>query len=178
MVVMNQKEEKQRNGCSHPMIIAAIIAGIFAVITALISAYAIVVASNKASPAPQQLDNSIVSSSSTTAEIAGTWGGTISATDGSLQIDVVFSIQSDCMLGQACGNFDTPSLGCNGDLIFKGVTQGIYEFVENKSGSAAEFCKNNGIDRFSLNSDGRLSVSYLYTDSEGTLSSSGVLTRK
>ncbi len=154
----NTKQEA--TGCTNPMIIAAIIGGVFTIIGAIIGAYAVLMAGTSGPTAPQPTE---ISNSNLTSSISGTWSGTISAADNSFQTEVVFFIQPDCVLGQICGTYDTPNLGCNGDISFKGVSGGIYEFVETRSVNSAEFCNSNGIDRFSLTSDGQLSVSYLYT---------------
>lgn len=170
------KTTKEPGSWSNPTIIAAIIGGVFTIIGAIIGAYAVLMAGTSGPTAPQPTE---ISNSNLTSSISGAWSGTISAADNSFQTEVVFFIQPDCVLGQMCGTYATPNLGCNGNISFKGVSGGIYEFVETKdAGSSAEFCNSNGIDRFALMSDGQLSVSYLYTDAQGTLSSSGLLTRK
>jgi hypothetical protein len=146
------------------------IQGICALIAALIAAYAVLIAADKV-PNPFERTSQI-------GPLAGIWDGNIASTDGSFQTAVVISIQSNCTPRHVCGTYDTPTLGCKGDLIFKGISHDIYEFVENKSSASAEFCRSNGIDRFVLDPDGRLHLTYSYTDAQETLSSSGILTRK
>lgn len=163
-----QKSDRAENLSST---LAPIIVAILGLIGVLATAYATLVAAGKAPNPFNRLTG-------TTAPIAGTWSGTIKSADGTFQTDEVISIQPDCKLGQSCGTYDTPALGCKGSLVFKGVSQGTFEFTEVKDSSAPDVCKSNGVDSFTKYSDNQLTVSFLLIDPQGTFTSSGTLTQK
>lgn len=167
---MSQNEVKELNGRSNSNITAAFITGIFGVIGALIGAYAVLAAVGKAPALP--------TFGSQTSLIEGTWVGTITSSDETSRTQVTYFIKSNCSVGQACGTYETPVFGCEGDLIFNGVTQDVYEFTEKKSEDSPDFCKTNTIDRFTEAAGGELKVSSVYVGEQGMLSSSGTLRRK
>ncbi|MBL8102902.1 MAG: hypothetical protein JNM02_10260, partial [Anaerolineales bacterium] len=98
--------------------------------------------------------------------------------DESTRTQVTYFIKANCALGQACGTYETPVYGCEGDLIYNGVTQDVFEFTEKKSEDSPEFCKTNTIVRFTVAAGGELKVSSLYNGEQGLISSSGTLRRK
>ena len=167
---MTQNEAKELKGWSNPTIISAIIAGIFAVIAALIGAYAVLIAAGK-EPAMPSFANQTYS-------VEGTWVGTITSADESSRTQVTYFIKSNCILGQACGTYELPVYGCEGDLVYNGVTQDVYEFTEKKSGNSPDFCKTNTIDRFTVAAGGELKVSSVYVGEQGAISFSGTLSKK
>jgi hypothetical protein len=161
MVEMNQSEGKRSMRLPDP-----VITGIFGIISALIGAYIALVAADK-------LPNPFEQTTSQTAKIAGTWIGTINSVDGVFLTEAVYSVQPDCTIGKICGSYDTPELGCKGNLIFNGVKGSVYEFIEAKTGGP-DYCLSNGVDRFTLYSESELGTSY----SLDGLQSTGILTRK
>ncbi len=169
-----QVEGKKSKGSSNSEITSAFITGIFSVIgallAALIGAYAVLAAVGKAPPLP--------TFGSQTSLIEGTWVGTITSSDETSRTQVTYFIKSNCSVGQACGTYETPVFGCDGDLIFNGVTQDVYEFTEKKSEDSPDFCKTNTIDRFTEAAGGELKVSSVYVGEQEMLSSSGTLRRK
>jgi hypothetical protein len=175
MVNMGQPDVVNKsNGESNSGVKAAFINGIFVIIgsliTALIGAYAVLAAVDKAPAFP--------SFGGKTAAIEGTWIGTISASDDSSRTQVTYFIKANCVVGKACGTYETPVYGCKGELIFNSVTGDIYEFTEMKSENSPNFCKTNTIDRFSITAGDELNVSSLYMGEQGTVSSSGTFIRK
>ena len=168
--MVQQDETKGSKSSSNSDIRAAYITGIFGIIGALIGAYAILAAVDKAPALP--------SVAGKTSSIEGTWVGTISALDESSRTQVTFFIKTNCVVGQACGTYEMPVYGCDGDLIYNGVTQDIYEFTEKKSATSPDFCKTNTIDRFTVAAGDELNVSSLYSGEHGLITSSGTLRRK
>ena len=164
------KTLKEPGGWSNPAIISAIIGGVFAVIAALIGAYAVLVASGKEPTLP--------AFGSQTYSVEGTWVGTITASDESYRTQATYFIKSNCALGQACGTYEMPVYGCKGDLVYNGVTQDVYEFTEKVSKDSPDFCKKNTIDRFTVAAGDELSFSSLYIGEQGAISASGTLRRK
>ncbi len=157
------------------------------ILVALIGAYAIWVAAKIPpfyfSPSPTATPSLIESPSPISRptmsvnNIAGIWKGTINSEDGNTHIVAVYSIQSNCAIGEICGTYDTPQLGCEGNLIFNGIGGTAFEFIEIKTGGPS-YCMSNGVDRFTLYSNGQLGTSYSLNGVQGNYLSSGVLSKQ
>lgn len=178
---------EDKKSSNQGVIAAAIIAAIAAIIAAIIGAYAVLVAAHvvpfyssisfTATPGPIERPSPISQSAVSVSDIAGIWKGTINSEDGTTHIVAVYSIQSNCTIGEMCGTYATPQLGCEGNLIFNGIGGTAFEFIEIKT-SGPSYCMSNGIDRFTLYSNGQLGTSYSLNGPQGNYLSSGVLSKQ
>ena len=82
--------------------------------------------------------------------LIGTWQGSASNKGFEMRISVV--LEAPCRLGQVCGRFDIPTVGCSGTLTWVGMEGDLYQFqAGEKSGGCGE-----GADFLSPQEDGSL----------------------
>ncbi|NOH13180.1 MAG: hypothetical protein HND51_16190 [Chloroflexi bacterium] len=87
--------------------------------------------------------------------LSGSWEGTITSLDGTFSTFLVMDIDDTCDLGTICGNFDTPDLGCTGDLELARQSGDKYYFLEiNITGH--DDCVTGFVQRLSLNQNENL----------------------
>lgn len=66
--------------------------------------------------------------------LAGVWTGT--AKNGSVTMQVTFTVAKTCLLNSTCGSFNIPTLPCSGTFRIVGVSGSTFHFIaENKVGS-------------------------------------------
>ncbi len=81
---------------------------------------------------------------------AGEWSGT--ARNGDLIMDVIVSINPDCMMGEWCGFFEIPAIPCRGFYKIKAIEGDVYSFeIVEKSPACG-----TGADSMRLMPDGSL----------------------
>jgi hypothetical protein len=104
---------------------------------------------------------------------AGTWTGTMSATDDpSAKADTVTTIPTGCSANEICGDTINLANGCQWEMTLISVEGGILEY--NYSKTLEGECPALGDGTFTLNSDGSLSREHRFPDFTIT----GTLTRQ
>lgn len=106
--------------------------------------------------------------------IAGSWSGT-EGYSGKDPTQVIISIQSNCVIGSACGSISYPQYGCAGNIVLTKVKNNTtFVFRENiTSGGDGCTSSTGGSNTLTLNSDGTLSLQYYFKD--GKAGATGVL---
>ena len=105
--------------------------------------------------------------------LSGSWEGTITALDESFSTFLVTDMNNTCGLGTICGSFDTPDLGCKGDLELARQSGNKYYFLEiNITGH--DDCLTGIVQRLSLQ-NGNMQYEGGFSPTEFEVHTTGIL---
>ncbi len=170
-------EEKGRKGSGN--VPAPLIAGLFTLLTALLTAYvSLIVAGKTPNPFEVNMTSTPKPTSTSTVNleaIAGTWEGTVIAAGGGAQGTVQIFLSAACIPGQVCGTYFSAGV-CKGELRLSKVDGLVYTFIEHRLEGPPQGCQEGGTQQLTPITANELSLTY-HNEQLGW-TASGVLYRK